>query len=401
MGVQRVPVPVAAAPLPDTAWYAHLPMKRFFIHIIRLFILIPLVNSAAMMGQTPVYTIPVVVHIVWHDSTALISDGQVNDQLAILNRDFRRLNCEIDRIESPFATLAADIGFEFCLAQTDPTGQPTAGINRIYTPLDDIGQAIHPTTEKRRIYYTALGGADAWDTERYFNIWVCDMGETAESGFGSRPGFHIPEEDGVLCDWRYFGYTSTPGHGLGRTLTHETGHYFDLVHIWGTTSDCSDDDGIEDTPLQTGPHFQCDDQIALCQGTTAVMSMNFMDYQEDACMAMFTEGQKNRMVEAITGPRQGLIQEPSCATDWDLNNSACQVSPNPAITDFDLISAEPMVLICRVKVYDSSGRLLTTTEPSAAETSIDCRTYPAGLYALVADLSNGKTAFNKVLVYRH
>lgn len=349
-------------------------------------------------AQDQIYTIPVVVHVVWKDSQENISNEKIAEQLTVLNRDFRRLNCEIPLIETEFQSLAADVGFEFCLATTDPDGQPTNGITRTMTNIDDIGKSIHPSSDKRRIYYTDLGGADAWDTGQYLNIWVCDMGDNGESGFGSRPGVNIQEEDGVLCDPRYFGYTSTPGHQLGRTLTHETGHYFDLVHIWGTSSDCSDDDGVEDTPLQTGPHFGCGEEVGVCPGVTAVMTMNFMDYLDDDCMALFTEGQKARMIAAVTGPRNTLWQTSKCEVNLDPENTQFRLFPNPVEDQLTIELENPYLQICLIDLYDVSGRHCLRIGNRSSSINLDCRLFPAGVYFLKAELSNGERLLMKLVV---
>lgn len=365
---------------------------RFFTTIIFF------IPGFLIYSQDQLYTIPVVVHVVWKDSQENISDEKIAEQLLVLNRDFRHLNCEIPLIEPEFQPLAADVGFEFCLATKDPDGQPTNGITRTKTDIDEIGKSIHPSSGKRRIYYTDLGGADAWDTEQYLNIWVCDMGENSENGFGSRPGINIPEEDGILCDPRYFGFTTTPGHQLGRTLTHETGHYFDLVHIWGTNSDCSDDDGVEDTPLQTGPHFGCGEEVGLCPGVTTVMTMNFMDYADDDCMALFTEGQKTRMVAALTGPRSALWQSSKCQSHIDPDNINFRLFPNPAEEQLTFELENPFLQICRLDIYDVSGRLYLRMENRSSSINLDCRLFPAGVYILNAELSNGERLLERLVV---
>lgn len=351
-----------------------------------------------LTAQEQIYTIPVVVHVVWRDSQENISDEQIAGQMTVLNLDFNKLNCEIPLIEPEFRDRAADIGFAFCLATIDPAGQPTSGITRTTTTIDDIGKAIHISTNRRRIYYTDLGGADAWNPQEYLNIWVCDMGDVGESGFGSRPGINIEAEDGVLCDFRNFGYTTTPGHETGRTMTHEIGHYFDLLHIWGTTSDCSDDDGVEDTPLQTGPHFGCMEEIGLCPGTTSAMTMNFMDYTDDKCMAMFSEGQKTRMRTALTGPRQGLTLSEKCQITIDPDDARFRLFPSPADEKIILQLQNPDLIICNIVVFDISGRRCLSEETMSGEVEIDCRTYPAGLYIVKATVSNGVRLLAKFAV---
>ena len=281
-------------------------------------------------------TIPVVVHVVYQNTEQNISDDQIQSQLDVLNADYNKLN-DLSVVPPAFIDLAASMNVEFCLAQVNPEGGAEAGIVRVATAYDDIGIVFGPGN-RERVFYSELGGSDAWDTERYLNIWVCDMGVNI-AGKAAFPGEAPPGEDGVRISYRYFGTTGTaadeqPYH-LGRTLTHEIGHYFGLHHVWGPGSDdgCAQDDGIADTPLSShnyvgecpvGPQISCN---------TVDAHMNYLYYTDDACMGLFTQGQCDRMNAVVAEFRPLLGTQSACAPLTGVAAapaSAFRLYPNPA-----------------------------------------------------------------------
>lgn len=283
-----------------------------------------------------VETLPVVIHIIWREAHENISDEQVLSQLIVLNEDFRKLNANFANTPAPFQALAADVEIEFCLASEDPEGNFTNGITRTKTSKDNIG-------EGEDWFSNATGGKDAWDINRYINIWVCDIGDDGTLGFATPPGTAEPlESDGLVIGHQYFGTTGTavssfPNH-LGRTTTHEMGHYFNLEHLWGAgDGGCNEDDFVADTPLQDFDNSECpsfpryDDCTSNGDG---VMFTNYMDYTDDDCMSMFSNGQKLRMLAALAGPRAALLGSSNCAQTTSLYSNTSSpltihISPNP------------------------------------------------------------------------
>ncbi|MBK6931104.1 MAG: hypothetical protein IPH12_09600 [Saprospirales bacterium] len=352
---------------------------------------------ASAVSPRTVATIQVVVHVVYKSAAENISDDQIYSQLAVLNADFRKSNSNTGAVPPLFLPLAADLELEFCLAAKDPQGNPATGITRQETPWNNIGQLIAPDG-RPRIHYTELGGADAWDTEHYLNIWVASIGGGV-LGYGTYPGAAPPAEDGVVIDPRYFGATglaaSYPPHHKGRTATHEIGHYFNLLHIWGPDENsCADDDGVADTPTQRAPYLGCPPYPQLSCGNSA-MFMNFMDYTDDACMVLFTEGQKSRLWSTLNTVRAGLLDSVFCATTPVGEPVPAQTSirmyPNPATTEIALES--PLFdRECRICVWDMTGRLWKM-EHCAALASVlhlDVSDLPAGCYRLFI-VSGGHT----------
>jgi hypothetical protein len=141
------------------------------------------------------------------------------------------------------------------------------------------------------------------------NVWVCPLGGGL-LGYAQFPGGPALT-DGVVVNYRAFGAggTAEAPFDLGRTLTHEVGHYLNLRHIWGDTPDCSGSDSVDDTPNCAGPNFGTPTfPVVTCNnGPNGDMFMNYMDYVDDAAMVMFTTQQVVRMRTALETMRAGLI----------------------------------------------------------------------------------------------
>jgi len=247
-------------------------------------------------------TIPVVVHVVYNGSTQNISDAQIASQMIVLNDDFRRLNSDANNTWSQ----AADTEIEFCMATVDPNGNPTTGITRTSTSVSGFGT-------NDAVKSASSGGVNAWPASDYMNIWICDIGGGI-LGYAQFPG-GAPSTDGVVCDYRYYGTmgTATAPFNLGRTMTHEVGHYLNLRHIWGD-GNCNADDFVADTPTSDAANYGCASGHVSCSSTDMVQ--NYMDYSDDACMNLFTSGQKSRMraIFDTGGARASLLNSTACGT---------------------------------------------------------------------------------------
>ncbi|WP_242315238.1 zinc metalloprotease [Bacillus cereus group sp. BfR-BA-01355] len=269
-------------------------------------------NSARVQEERPVVKIPVVVHVVWNTEEQNISEEQVHSQIDVLNLDFRAANPDIANVPSVFKDSVSDARVEFILAKKDPNGNQTNGITRTHTTKQSFLYSDDSVKSK------STGGADAWPSDKYLNLWVCPqiLDEDGEEilGYAQFPG-GLSETDGVVIAYTCFGTTGTatkPYH-LGRTATHEIGHWFNLYHIWGddqrSPNICSGSDKVDDTPNQgkpnyerpTFPHTSCNN------GPNGDMFMNFMDYVYDDTMFMFTKGQVDRIDACLAGPRSSFL----------------------------------------------------------------------------------------------
>jgi hypothetical protein len=252
-----------------------------------------------------IVTIPVVVHVVYNNATENISDAQILTQIDVLNKDFAKMNADAANTPSIFTASNTDI--QFCMASVDPTGAATNGITRTST-------ATTAFTTNDAMKNNATGGKSAWDASKYLNIWVCDI-SGGILGYAQFPGGSAAT-DGVVIDYQYFGTigTSTAPFNLGRTATHEVGHWLNLRHIWGDAT-CGTDQ-VNDTPTHNTANYGCPTypHLSTCTGTPVEMTMNYMDYTDDACMYMFSAGQTARMqaLFAAGGARTSLLSSNGC-----------------------------------------------------------------------------------------
>ncbi len=349
--------------------------------------------QAQPIQQREVITIPVVVHVVWNEAEENISDLQIESQIDATNADFRKLNANLSKIPDEFLDHAVDIEIEFCLATVDPFGNATNGITRTQTDFQNIATLYAPGNELR-IFNDDLGGKNGWSPEKYLNIWVGSTGGFP-LGYACMPGTCPSWEDGVIIDPLVFGTTcnTKAPFNLGRTTTHEIGHFFNLYHIWGSASDeCQEDDLVDDTPFQNGPHFGCPIYPTSSCGSND-MFVNYMDYSDDECLAMFTEGQKLRMLAALNGPRSGLLTSNGCGlitpSPRSLNNNSVLIFPNPVINclhiDLDLDNQTPIL----ISLYNAMGqRVLSSVNTPDDVRSVDVTSLVPGVYFVNFELGN-------------
>ncbi|MEU4602350.1 M43 family zinc metalloprotease [Kribbella sp. NPDC023972] len=247
--------------------------------------------------------IPCVVHVVWKTQAQNISQAQIDSQFDVLNHDFRATNADIGFVPPPYKDLIADARVEFYLATEDPDGNPTTGVTRTQTTVDGFGS-------DDKVKSSATGGHDPWPTDRYLNIWVCQL-SGGLLGYAQFPGGPA-ETDGVVILHSGFGTTGTAAapFDLGRTTTHEIGHFLNLFHIWGDDgTGCSGSDEVADTPNQAGPNFGVPTfpHVTCSNGPNGDLFVNYMDYTDDRGMVMFTDDQVARMEACLDTVRPGLI----------------------------------------------------------------------------------------------
>ncbi|WP_230313678.1 zinc metalloprotease [Nakamurella alba] len=271
-----------------------------------------LTTGAAL--RTGCTEIPVVVHVVYRETAENIPDEQIHSQITTLNEDYRARNADAGSVPAAFAGLVADARITFALATTDPDGNATDGITRTST------QTTAFLADTDNVKATATGGIDPWPADRYLNIWVCGNLQSGSGqgllGYAQFPGGPA-ETDGVVIVHTAFGSTGTASapFDLGRTATHEIGHWLNLRHIWGDDgTGCAGSDFVADTPNQGGPNYGTPTfpTISCNNGPNGDLFMNYMDYVDDAAMYLFTPGQVDRMQAALDGPRSSIGTSGPC-----------------------------------------------------------------------------------------
>ncbi|MBX2903879.1 MAG: T9SS type A sorting domain-containing protein [Chitinophagales bacterium] len=291
-------------------------------------------NIGAGRGADSVLIVPVVVHVIHNYGVENISEAQVLNGLEILNRNFRNQHPDTGNIETAYKPIAADCEIEFRLAQKDPNGNCTNGINRIASPLTAIGDH----SVKSLVH---------WDPTKYLNVYVvkqiaglaghCLMPDQAAAK---------PEWDGIVVAHAYFGNIGTSSELRSVAFPHEVGHYLNLFHIWGGNnvpgyiflpngqqSNCGVGDDVADTPPTIGWSV-CSSSNASC-GNTVDNYQNAMDYTY--CNFMFTEGQKQRMRACLRSPvagRSNLISTANLYATGVVNADTFCVARTAASTQY-------------------------------------------------------------------
>lgn len=342
-----------------------------------------------------VLRIPVVVHIVLpYYSKVHISDNIIIQQIKSLNRDFRKRNSNWKLLSQKYRELSTDTRIEFFLACQEIDYKPVRAITRTETSIENIGLT-------NALFVTDEGGADAWSTSEFLNIWVCDMPEEL-LGFGSSPEDAGRYNDGVVINYRYFGNIGkTLQHNMGRTLVHEVGHYLGLSHPWGNIRDeCIEDDGIIDTPMQKGPHSGCPvTENNMCSGDEKFYG-NFMDYSYDCCLAMFTKQQAEIMRGSLLTFRSELPTGEGDCNTLVSNSMVINLYPNPAFS-VCTISWPESTNMSEISIYNSKGQLLDNLKPTISFNQVDLclEKYPKGvLFFQLIDLEDKE--YIKSLIYR-
>lgn len=267
-------------------------------------------NIARMsLAKLIAVTVPVVIHVVYKKNEHNISDSQIKSQIDILNADFSAANADVSKVPDPWKSLVGNAQIKFKLAKVDPAGKATTGIIRVKTSVD----AFHQDESVKK---KASGGSSAWTTAKYLNIWVCVLADGL-LGYAQFPGGPAAT-DGVVILNTAFGSTgiALAPFNLGRTATHEVGHFFNLRHIWGDTEDCSGSDLVADTPRQKLPNYDEPKfpHLSCNNGPNGDMFVNYMDYVNDKAMFMFTAAQIARMRATLNGPRKNLVKDSASRT---------------------------------------------------------------------------------------
>mgnify|MGYP002623482004 CR=1 FL=1 len=320
-------------------------------------------------SQRDVITIPVVVHIVYKTTAQNIPDSQIHDQIRILNEDFSKTNPDAWKVPGWFAPLAANCQINFVLANRDPKKKPTNGIIRQSTTKTSF-------TTNDDVKFKNKGGSNCWPTDKYLNIWICNIDDASGiTGYAVFPGSGYVLGDGIVVDYQAFGISPNnyPNYNLGRTATHEVGHWLNLRHIWGDDgTECTGTDFVDDTPNQGGPNtggYAVNSIIISCGNDPyGDMWMNYMNYTWHISRYIFTIGQAERMQSIfVTDPwRASLLTSNGYVSPnrpvsgntesvFQLNNY-----PNPFNPVTVIRYQIPFSSFVSLKVYDMSGKLVVT-----------------------------------------
>lgn len=362
-------------------------------------------NASGSLKSGQTYTINTVVHVVWKNNNENIHDSIIERQIDILNEDYGRTNADTVNLRPMFDPIAGNPNIQFNLVAIERV-QTNETFSVSFTGLPD------------NVKESANGGSDAWNTEHYLNIWVCNIdGGLLGALFGyayppaglshwpSGSEAPSPNLEGVVLDYRTVGDNNPnpmadPNGGggnvdfRGRTATHEVGHYLGLRHIWGDGGgffggdSCAEDDGCDDTPNQGAQsNFDCNTSLNTCidslGGQPSPNDMpdlieNHMDYSSEACKNMFSNDQIGIMRSVLENERVGLLSDATSIEEEIVNNIS--VYPNPTkgqltiAIDYDL-NNETIEIINLLGEIVFQQRALSTQQ-------IDLSNFDKGLYVI-------------------
>lgn len=340
--------------------------------------------------RTSPYIIPVVFHVIHNYGSENISDAQIYDAINVVNRNYRKKNADTVDIIPAFQSIAADNKVELRLAQLDPNGNCTSGINRIvsnltYTGGHDVKNLIH------------------WDPSKYLNVYVVENAAGLAGHALVPPAADtIPLWDGIVIGYNYVGSIGESNYVRSVVLSHELGHYLSLEHIWGGNNvpgyyylpcadagNCAFDDGVADTPNTIGWQT-CNLNGASC-GNLVDNVQNFMDYAY--CARMFTEGQKLRIHACLNDTianRNNLWQTSNLiATGTDGTNFLCAADFS---ADKTIICQGETIQFTDNSYHGVTQRNWTFTggNPNSITDSVVNVTYPnAGTFSVSLNAGNG------------
>ena len=362
-----------------------------------------------------VIRIPVVVHVIYNGADGIIggednpniTDEQIKSQIAVLNEDYGRKPGTKGFNSDP---AGVDTGIEFYLAEYDDNGKSSIGITRtrytertLFNPLTDddlLADLIH------------------WPTDKYLNIWTCRfagsyLGISQFPSVAGIDGLYTKNEayektDGVIIDFRYFGRNARANssriYNLGRTATHEIGHWLGLIHTWGDAR-CGDDFCDDTSPTEGSNQTSvCTDRYSTCSGfRTRNMIENYMDYSPDSCMNIFTGDQLGRMkaVLALSPRRLKLIESAKIGRLDPSENLTVEVFPNPASVEVSAKVRFADYQNFSVTIYDQLGNAIqdqSFIDVWSRTVAVDINKFNTGIYFF--KVTTGKETVTKRFIIK-
>jgi Pregnancy-associated plasma protein-A/Secretion system C-terminal sorting domain len=330
-----------------------------------------------------VFVIPIVFHVVYNTEAQNISDELILEQLQTLNAAYNRENADTINTREIFKAIAGSTRIRFELAEVDPEGIATNGITRQETTRKTFN-ITGGSSQRDYVKLASQGGVAAWNTKKYFNIWICNLNNA--NGARSLFGYAYPPVNAEFWNEQY--YRTDPYQGVvlhyevigtdnpsnladnlytnEKTAIHEVGHYLGLRHTWGDAgwgqNGCLIDDFIDDTPATARANSGCNYGLNTCALDNLPDQLeNYMDYTSSVCTNMFTMEQIGVMRWNLYNLRQNLANSeyieqarPALAKS--------SIYPNPFSESLTVYHDDANLERIFITLYDMLGRPVFTTD---------------------------------------
>jgi hypothetical protein len=346
-----------------------------------------------LISTDTIYKIKVVFHIIASDKWRF-EKSQMDRVFNQFNLDFRRRNSDTIGLRKSFMDRVGDSRIEFVLADSTPEGIPFDGYTYKFNNSIFGSRNSLPYSYWHKMKFDSLGGTNAWDTRKYFNIWVCDLtasdGRKYQGGFSTAPpnSIHWKSQyygdsliDGIVLDYYYF-----VSNSRSSTPTHEVGHYLGLRHVSGdpgaVSGNCKFDDFIFDTPKIDAQNYYCDTNTNTCIDSAndlPDMVENYMDYSGEMCRNSFTKGQISLMRYTLTSLRLGIYSK-TVLNEYHPFSRIIQLSPNPFSSELNIQINDPNITQIQCEIFDHLGRSVLKLDINSEKTMVDMSEFEAGVY---------------------
>lgn len=366
-------------------------------------------------------TIPIVVHVIYRQSHSNpgigtnIPNFQIEDQIRILNEDYSKTNSEFPNPpRNNFINSAGNPNLKFCLATTDPDGNPTTGITRTLSSKNSFNY----NSESNDMKKDNTGGINGWPPSKYLNIWVCDIsntGNTTVLGYAYLPGLQSWNawKDGLVVDFQHFGTTgNASSNSDGRTPTHEIGHYLGLNHTFceSQSGGCcdNDDSNVYDTPATDDVYFgnvnantnnnTCNDLLYGFSSDLLDMDENFMAYSNHTWM--FSNDQVSEMMATLNGYRSNLknsdvsVNCTGIVSNNNIDNKRFKIYPNPNNGKFIVVTENNV----KIEILNVLGNIIYQSNNTSIQ-EIDLSFVENGIYIININSDNERFT-EKIIINR-
>ena len=366
-------------------------------------------------------TIPIVVHVIYRQSHSNpgigtnIPNFQIEDAIRILNEDYSKTNSEFPNPpRNTFINSAGNPNLKFCLATTDPDGNPTTGITRT---LSSKNYFLYPS-ENNDMKKDNTGGINGWPPSKYLNVWICDISSSGNStvlGYAYPPGLQSWNawKDGPVVDFQYFGTTgNASSNSDGRTLTHEIGHFLGLNHTFceSQSGGCcdNDDSNVYDTPATDDVYFgnvnantnnnTCNDLLYGFSSDLLDMDENFMAYSNHTWM--FSNDQVSEMIATLNGYRSNLknsdvsVNCTGIVSNNNIDNKRFKIYPNPNNGKFIVVTENNV----KIEILNVLGNIIYQSNNTSTQ-EIDLSFVENGIYIININSDNERFT-EKIIINR-